>query len=192
MYIIDVIIISLYFSNSIRYHPPDSKQGYKGFIVSESATKRYNGRIMRRKLLAIGVLAIGIVIIFAVSHLFGSKKPSTPTLGTQADICVQFITDIEKNDAKSSYALFSTRLKGIVDYAAWQSQLPSLNATFSNIVPTFDKQVTINATTTNPESLQRTYTIDNFGTKYSMVCFLSVTNKTIYNVDGYSVQPKGS
>lgn|GEM_PF-3385866 len=147
---------------------------------------------MRRKLLAIGVLAIGIVIIFAVSHLFGSKKPSTPTLGTQADICVQFITDIEKNDAKSSYALFSTRLKGIVDYAAWQSQLPSLNATFSNIVPTFDKQVTINATTTNPESLQRTYTIDNFGTKYSMVCFLSVTNKTIYNVDGYSVQPKGS
>jgi len=129
----------------------------------------------KQMLIAGGVVLLLLIFVFSAVKLL-RKTPQT--------VCGKFISNVQKDNADASYALFDTNTKSNTDQSDWANKVKGFSTAYgSATVKYVDQNSSTSQTNTTP-----TYTLNYTLTK---------SNKTVYNVtcsvisnqvDGYSSQ----
>jgi len=148
----------------------------------------------RRKLLIIGGVVVGVLLIAAVSTTLLNKQSNSPD-----GVCRRLFSYVTKRDATNSYAMLSSDLQSATSKSVWSDTIGVQAALFSN--PTFklSSQQNLSQGTDssgNPVTADKAkpvrwlmeYTLSSPAASATVNCTVSAGSKTT-TIDGFDVIP---
>ena len=124
---------------------------------------------MKRKLVAIGVLAALALVIIIVNTAF-KEKPKY-----RGSTCKQFLSAIEQGDAKKSYSYMGSDLKKRVAYDKWEKTVKDLVIVYGGATPELTNTSVNDDNGQEQKTSQEDYRITTGSFKYDFSCIQDST-----------------